>query len=163
MLVKGAHSANALAFLISSTNLVLELGIVLWVLLGWRFTLGNILLGLIMILYAYPLTSLWFPKKWAEAAKQHAEQAQKAEGMEMEHGMKGSWRDKLSSREGWKKIATAFFMEWKMVWKEILFGFTIAGFISVFVPQTFWNMLFLIDDGGGQASPSFSWWSRTPS
>lgn len=72
----------------------------------------------------------------------------------MEHGMKGSWRDKLLSREGLKKIATAFFMEWKMVWKEILFGFTIAGFISVFVPQTFWNMLFLIDDSGGQASPS---------
>lgn len=72
VLVKGAHPANALAFLISSTNLVLELGIVLWVLLGWRFALGNILLGLIMILYAYLLTSLWFPQKWAEAAKQHA-------------------------------------------------------------------------------------------
>ena len=52
VLTKGAHPANALAFLIASTNLVLELGIVLWVLLGWKFTLGNFLLGAFMILYA---------------------------------------------------------------------------------------------------------------
>src|SRR3546814_2755822 len=69
--------------------------------------------------------------------------------MEMEHGMRGSWHDKLFSREGWRWIAHAFFMEWKMVWKEILFGFTVAGFISVFVPQVFWDTLF-IGAGGGQ-------------
>lgn len=145
VLVKGAHPANALAFLISSTNLVIELGIVLWVLLGWQFMLGNLLLGLLMILYAYLLTGLWFPYRLAEQGKEHAERAQ---DMEMAQGMQGSWRDKLLSREGWRKIATAFFMEWRMVWKEILFGFTVAGFISVFVPQAFWNALFLITDGG---------------
>jgi hypothetical protein len=48
-----------------------------------------------------------------------------------------NWREKLTSRAGWKAIAHAFFMEWKMAYKEILFGFTIAGFISVFVPQSF--------------------------
>lgn len=149
VLVKGAHPVNALAFLIASTNLVLELGIVLWVLLGWKFTLGNILLGLIMVAYAYALTWLWFPQELADQGMRHAEQAQRAEGMEMEHGMRGSWRDKLFSREGWRWIAHAFFMEWKMVWKEILFGFTVAGFISVFVPQVFWDTLF-IGPGGGQ-------------
>lgn len=151
VLVKGAHPANSLAFLISSTNLVIELGIVLWVLLGWKFTLGNILLGLLMVLYAYLLTSLWFPRDLAERARRHAEQAQKSEGMEMEHGMRGSWRDKLLSRQAWKRMATAFFMEWKMVWKEILFGFTVAGFISVLVPQSFWNFLFV----GESDNPSF--------
>lgn len=155
VLVKGAHPANAQTFLISSTNLVIELGIVLWVLLGWEFTLGNILLGLIMALYAYLLTGLWFPSGLAEQARRHAEQAQKAEGMMMEQGMKGSWRDKLLAREGWKRIAEAFFMEWKMVWKEILFGFTVAGFIAVYVPQAFWNTLFLVGEGGGEAYPSF--------
>ncbi len=69
--------------------------------------------------------------------------------------MPGGWRDKLLSREGWRKIATTFFMEWKMVWKEILFGFTVAGFISVYVPQWFWSALFLVGDGGGQAYPTF--------
>ena len=154
---KGAHPANALAFLIASTNLVIELGIVLWVLLGWKFTLGNFLLGGFMILYAYALTKLYFPMSLADEANKHAEQQQKGEGMEM--AMKGnedkSFKEKLTSREGWKRIADAFFMEWKMVYKEIIFGFTVAGFISVFVPQSFWNTLFLVsgDDGGG--TPGF--------
>lgn len=155
VLVKGAHPVNAIAFLIASTNLVIELGIVLWVLLGWRFTLGNILLGLVMILYAYLLTRLWFPGHLAEDGKGHAEAAQKAEGMEMKQDMEGSWRDKLTSREGWRRIARTFVMEWKMVWKEVLFGFTVAGFIAVFVPQWFWNMLFLRGGGGDQATLSF--------
>jgi uncharacterized membrane protein YraQ (UPF0718 family) len=107
-----------------------------------------------MIAYAYGLTSLWFPYGLAEQAKRHAERAQQREGMEMQHGMAGSWREKLVSRRGWEQIAHTFFMEWKMVWKEILLGFTVAGFIAVFVPQSFWNSLFLIEEGRS-ASPSF--------
>ncbi|MBM9595033.1 permease [Roseitranquillus sediminis] len=155
VLVKGAHPMNSIAFLIASTNLVIELGIVLWVLLGWKFTLANFLLGVLMIVYAYILTQLWFPSGLVDQAKEHGENAQQSEGMDMDHGMKGSFRDKLVSRKGWQRIAQAFFMEWKMVWKEILLGFTIAGFISVFVPQSFWNAIFLIGDGGAQQSPGF--------
>ncbi|KAA0686146.1 MULTISPECIES: permease [Azospirillum] len=151
VLVKGAHPVNSMAFLIASTNLVIELGIVLWVLLGWKFTLANFLLGLLMILYAHALTSIWFPRRLAEEGKRHAEQAQEQEGMDMQHDMSGSWRDKLTSRQGWRRIADAFTMEWAMVWKEILFGFTVAGFISVFVPQSFWNFLFI----GNAENPSF--------
>ena len=153
VLVKGAHPMNSTAFLIASTNLVVELGIVLWVLLGWKFTLANFLLGVLMIVYAYVLTQLWFPSRLVDEAKEHGEKAQQSEGMD--HGTTGSFRDKLLSREGWRQIAQAFFMEWKMVWKEILFGFAIAGFISVFVPQSFWNAIFLIGDGGAQDSPGF--------
>lgn len=153
--VKGAHPANALSFLIASTNLVIELGIVLWVLVGWRFTLGNILLGILMIVYAYALTRFWHPKRLTRDAKKHARKAQKQEGMTMEQGMKGSIAEKLLSIEGWRRIAHAFFMEWKMVWKEILFGFTVAGFISVFVPQEFWNALFMVSGDGGSQNPGF--------
>ena len=154
--VKGAHAANALAFLISSTNLVIELGVVLWVLVGWRFTLGNILLGLLMVTYAYALASVWFPYTLAGEARRHAEKAQRREGMDMDAGIRGSWRDKLFSAEGWVRIAHAFFMEWKMVWKEILFGFTVAGFIAVLVPQSFWDALFLIArNAGPEADPAF--------
>ena len=53
---------DALAFLVASTNLVLELGIVLWVLVGWKFTLGNILMGVLMIVFAYLLTTIYFPR-----------------------------------------------------------------------------------------------------
>lgn len=134
VLVKGAHPVNAAAFLIASTNLVLELGIVLWVLLGWKFTLGNFLMGALMIVYAYLLSLVWHPMGLAQEGARHGKEAEAGEGM-MTETVTGSWREKLLSRKAWINIAHAFFMEWKMVWKEILFGFTVAGFISVFVPQ----------------------------
>lgn len=144
ILVKGAHPVNALAFLIASTNLVIELGIVLLVLLSWHFLVGNFLLGLLMIVYAYVLSRFWFPQQLADQAREHADQQQQ---QEMQHDMsqerRKTWWDKITSREGWQEIADAFFMEWKMAYKEILFGFTVAGFVSVFVPQSFWNSLFL--------------------
>lgn len=77
VLAKGAHPVNAMAFLVASTNLVLELGIVLWVLLGWRFVLGNILVGVLMIVYLYVLTIFFFPESLAEKARQHAERVQR--------------------------------------------------------------------------------------
>lgn len=151
VLVKGAHPANAIAFLIASTNLVIELGIVLLILLGWEFFVGNLLLGLLMIVYMYILTALWFPKSLAEQAREQAGRAQE-EGMERHAPSQGGWRRQLSSLAGWQAIAHAFFMEWKMVYKEILFGFTVAGFISVLVPDAFWNTLFL---EAGTDAPSF--------
>lgn len=156
VLVKGAHPVNALAFLIASTNLVIELGLVLAVLIGWRFTLANIVLGLIMVVYAYLLTSVWKPGRMAEDAKAHAERVQDDQGgMDADQGLEGSLRDKLLSMQSWRRIAQAFFSEWRMVWKEILFGFTIAGFISVFVPQSVWNTIFMVGGGGAAEQPDF--------
>ncbi len=144
VLVKGAHPVNALAFLIASTNLVIELGIVLWILLGWHFLVGNYLLGILMIVYAYILTRFWLPGDLVKIGREHAEQQLNESGMEPDMSSERKcWRKKLTSLESWQAIAGAFFMEWKMVYKEILFGFTIAGFISVFVPQSFWDALFL--------------------
>ncbi len=154
VLVKGAHPVNSLAFLIASTNLVIELGIVLFILLGWQFLVGNFALGILMIVYAYALTRFFLPHGLADRAREHAERQQQAERMEHGHSEAGewkNWREKLGSREGWKAIADAFFMEWKMAYKEILFGFTVAGFIAVFVPESFWNALFL-HSGEGTAS-----------
>ena len=140
VLTKGAHPSNALAFLIASTNLVLELGIVLLVLLSWHFVVGNFLMGILMIVCAYLLTRAWLPESLAEKAREHAEASQVEEG-EAEEAAE-SWRSVLSTRVGWARIADAFFREWGMVWKEILFGFTVAGFVSVFVPQPLWDALF---------------------
>ena len=155
VLVKGAHPVNAIAFLVSSTNLVIELGIVLWILLGWQFVLANILLGVLMVVYLYLLTKLWFPYALADKARKHAEQRQK--GAQGEHGMheqQGEDRDvreQLTSLRGWQRIASAFFMEWKMAYREILFGFTVAGFITVFVPDSVWTTLF-VQSGSAQTS-----------
>ena len=153
VLVKGAHPANALAFLVSSTNLVIELGVVLFILLGWQFFAGNLLLGLLMVAYLYALTAVWFPKSLADQAREHAENAQKSEGTAPQVPEGQSWWQRLTSRPGWRAVAHAFVMEWKMVYKEILFGFTVAGFISVFVPEEVWNTLFV---GSGSGSPSFA-------
>jgi uncharacterized membrane protein YraQ (UPF0718 family) len=79
VLSKGAHATNAVAFLIASTNLVIELGIVLWVLLDWRFTLANFLLGCFMIVYAYGLMRLYLPTQLAKGARQHAQRQQQDE------------------------------------------------------------------------------------
>lgn len=157
VLVKGAHPANALAFLIASTNLVIELGIVLWVLVGWRFMIGNLVLGLLMLIYAYGISRFCLPMGLVEQAKKHAEAAQKAEGVDSSQPMeRSSLREKLLSRDGWTRISHAFFNEWLMVWKELLFGFTVAGFISTFVPQQFWNTIFLLGDGKVDAYPPLS-------
>lgn len=151
VLARGAHPVNAVAFLIASTNLVIELGLVLLVLLGWRFFVGNLLLGILMILYAFLLTRVWLPADVATAAREHAEDVE-ADEMAVHAPEDMSWGQKLRSRQGWVAIAEAFFREWKMVWKEILFGFTVAGFISVFVPQAVWDALFL---QAGADAPSF--------
>lgn len=153
VLVKGAHPINAAAFLIASTNLVIELGIVLWILVGWRFTAANFLLGILMILYAAAWMRVFMPRRWVAAAKENAETGLQSEGGEAEAaGERRSAWEKLTSLDGWRRIGAAFVAEVRMVWKEILFGFTVAGFLTVFVPQSFWNALFLT--GGGE-SPSF--------
>jgi uncharacterized protein len=83
-----AHPVNALSFLIASTNLVIELGIVLWVLLGWKFFVGNFMLGTLMIIYAYILTRFWFFKELANNARQKAQQRQEGERMHQNGQMK---------------------------------------------------------------------------
>ena len=142
VLAKGAHAANAIAFLIATTNLVIETGIILWLLVGWKFVVANFALGMIMILYAYLLTSLTLPEKLARRGQEHAEDFG---AEELKHpspeGM--TWWQKLTSKEGWRIISFKFFGEWKMAYKEVLVGFTLAGIVAAFVPETFWNAVFL--------------------
>ena len=142
VMVKGAHPKNAISFLIATTNLVIETGIVLWLLVGWKFVVANFALGTIMIIYAYLLYRFFISKKVARAGKEHAE---KLEAEELKHpspeGMK--WYEKLTSKKGIKIISYKFLGEWKMAYKEVLIGFTIAGIVSAFVPDSFWNSIFL--------------------
>ena len=151
VLAKGAHSANAVSFLIATTNLVIETGIVLWVLVGWEFVAANFLLGILMIIYAYVLTAFTLPEWLADKGRAHAE---KIEAEELEHPSPENmtWWQKLTSAAGWKIISFKFFGEWKMAYKEVLFGFTIAGIVAAFVPDSWWNVLFVSD---GSEAPSF--------
>ena len=147
---KGASAASALAFQFSSTNLVWELGLVLWVLLGWQFTLAEYVGGIIMIVLMTVLLRAFVSPRLEEQARAHAQEADA--GHQHDHGQGGdaaspSWRRRLTSRASWTEVAQNFSGDWSMLWKEIGIGFLLAGFIGL-LGDDFFNALFVSDAPG---------------
>jgi uncharacterized membrane protein YraQ (UPF0718 family) len=139
---KGASAASALAFQFASTNLVWELGLVLWVLIGWQFTLGEYLGGLVMILLMWGMLRLFVSRRDEEQAREHARQA---EAGHQHHGAGTeslSLRQRLGSLDAWSDVAHNFRGDWQMLWKEISVGFLLAGFIGL-LGNDFFNGLFI--------------------
>lgn len=141
---KGAGFIPALAFLLSSTNLVIELGIVISIFLGWQFVVGEYLGGIFLIGFTWLFVRLLYPKRLIVEARERLESSGSDE---RDQGESQNWREKIRSLDGWEKVANQYFMEWKMVWKDVTIGFTVAGFISVFVPASFFKSLF-VGSGG---------------
>src|SRR6478609_5760620 len=143
---KGASAASALAFQFASTNLVWELGLVLWVLLGWQFTLAEYIGGLIMIVLMSATLRLFVSPRLEERARAHAQAADA--GHQHDHGDPGEeqpgWRERLLSPSGWTEVAANFRGDWQMLWKEISIGFLLAGFIGL-LGDDFFNVLFITD------------------
>ena len=125
---KGASAASALAFQFASTNLVWELGLVLWVLIGWQFTVAEYLGGIVMIVLMTVLLRLFVNPRLERDARAHA---QAADSGHQHHAVGGglSWRQRLSATQAWSDVAHNFRGDWQMVWKEITIGFLLAGFI----------------------------------
>jgi hypothetical protein len=144
---KGASAASALAFQFSSTNLVFELGIVMWVLIGWQFTLAEFIGGLVLIAIMTLLLRLFVSKSLEEQARAHAREADS--GHE-HHGGSGRMtiRERLTSLRAWSDVAQNFRNDWSMVWKEIVIGFLLAGFIGQ-LPNSFFNSLFITNAPDG--------------
>ncbi|MGO9319248.1 MAG: permease [Solirubrobacteraceae bacterium] len=144
---KGASSASALAFQFSSTNLVVELGIVMWVLIGWQFTLAELVGGLVLIAIMTLLLRVFVSKRSEAQARAHAGQA---EGGHQHHsaGERTSIRARLTSASAWSDVAHNFRHDWSMLWKEITIGFFLAGFIGQ-LPNSFFNALFITHAGSG--------------
>jgi uncharacterized membrane protein YraQ (UPF0718 family) len=147
MIRKGANFTAAFAFQFAATNLVLELGVLLIVLLGWQFGVAEFIGGPIMIVL---LVLLYRVALKPDAEKAALAQARRnvpgaMEGhAQMSMGeQKGRWRDRLLSSEGWIAISHGFVMNWMMLWKDILVGVLIAGALSAWVPQGVWQSLFL--------------------
>jgi uncharacterized protein len=128
---KGASAASALGFQFASTNLVWELGLVLWVLIGWQFTVAEYLGGIVMILLMTTLLRLFVSR---EVEQQAREQAQAVDTGHQHHmaGEQLSWRQRLTSVRAWSDVAHNFRGDWQMLWKEITIGFLLAGFIAQF-------------------------------
>ncbi len=136
---KGAHFVAAVAFMFASTNLVIELGILILIFLGWQFLAAEIVGGLILIAISSFLIKLTYPESWLEAARDKVE----SEGDGLTEDF--NWKKRIKSKEGWQLVGHKFVNDWKMAWEDILIGFTIAGFVAVLVPESFWTTLFLAD------------------
>jgi uncharacterized protein len=145
---KGASFASAMAFQFASTNLVFEIGIVMWIFLGWEFTLAEFVGGIFLIALMWGAMRLFVTRQLEEAARQHALVA--AAGHE--HATAGTeeltWRQRLTSIAAWSDVAINFRNDWEMLWKEITGGFVIAGFIAL-LPMSFFNGLFVTDAPAG--------------
>ena len=144
MFQKGASLATTMAFQFASTNLVFEIGIVMWIFLGWEFTLAEFVGGIVLIALMWAGIRLFVTRRLEEEARAHAIEAQTGH----EHHMAGteglSLRQRLTSVGAWSDVAHNFRGDWEMLWKEITGGFVIAGFIAL-LPMSFFNDLFITD------------------
>src|SRR3954449_12130846 len=121
---KGASAATMLAFQFASTNLVWELGLVLWILIGWQFTLAEFVGGLVLIALMALALRLFVSPRLEEAARRHAQQAAARGHLHGAAGTSGaSWRERLASVDAWTDVAHNFRRDWTMLWKEITIGF----------------------------------------
>jgi uncharacterized protein len=144
---KGASATSALAFQFASTNLVWELGLVLWVLVGWQFTLAEYVGGLVMIVLMAVLLRAFVSPRLEAQAREHAQQADAGHRHHMA-GEEMSWRARLTSTSAWSDVAHNFRGDWQMLYKEIAVGFLLAGFVAQ-LGNGFFNDLFL------ESSPAF--------
>jgi uncharacterized membrane protein YraQ (UPF0718 family) len=153
---KGANFTAAMAFEIGSTNLVVELGIILALLMGWQFTAAEFVGGPLMIVVLAILFRLFVRSRLVDAAREQAERgiAGSMEGhaaMDMSIKRDGSFGRRLFSAEGFTSVSHVFIMEWLAILRDLVLGLLIAGAIAAWVPETFWRVFFLADHPGWSA------------
>ncbi len=149
---KGAGFSAAMAFEIASTNLVIELGIIIWLLLGWQFTLAEFVGGVVMIVVVGVLFRLFLKPQLIGEARKQADKgvAGSMEGhaaMDMSVRAEGTIWQRLFSAEGFTAVAGVFVMEWAAVLRDVVIGLLIAGAIAAWVPMTFWERFFFEGHG----------------
>jgi hypothetical protein len=159
LMEKGASVTAALSFAFASTNLVWELGLVLWALIGWQFTVAEYVGGLVMIalmallrrVFVGPAAEAQARAKLAAAAAGHDDHDRgDHDGGDHHHDHDhggaatpaASWRERLTGADSWSAVAVAFVADWRMVWKEIATGFVLAGFIGQ-LPNSVFGAVFI--------------------
>ena len=144
---KGAAFVTSIAFLFASTNLVLELGVILYLLLGWQFMAAEWVGGVVLIAIMSVLVKLSLPPKLLQEARDHKEDGKGHQHMSMT--VEGdTWRERIAKPEARIRVAQNFAMEWRMLWKDLAAGFVVGGLLSAFVPDAFWKILFLANAPG---------------
>ena len=153
---KGANFTAAMAFEIGSTNLVVELGIILALLMGWQFTAAEFVGGPLMIVVLAVLFRLFVRSRLVDAAREQAERgiAGSMEGhaaMDMSIKGEGSFWQRLFSPQGFTSVSHVFVMEWLAILRDLVLGLLIAGAIAAWVPEKFWQTFFLAGHPGWSA------------
>jgi uncharacterized protein len=147
---KGGDFSAAMAFQFASTNLVVELGVILWVLMGWQFTAAEFVGGPIMIVLLVVLLRMTLRPHLIGAARAQAERgiAGRMEGhAAMDMSLSGgSVLSRALSVRGFTAISHFYVMDWASVWTDIVLGLLISGALAAWVPHGFWTALFLSDD-----------------
>src|SRR5882757_2270091 len=145
---RGASFTAAMAFEIASTNLVIELGIILALLIGWQFTLGEFVGGALMIVVLAILFRLFLKPSLVAEARRQAERGLRGsmEGhAEMDMSVTdGPLLQRIASPRGFTAISHYFVMDWAAIWKDIAVGLLIAGALAAWVPSDFWKNFFLV-------------------
>lgn len=147
---KGASFTSAMVFEIASTNLVIELGIILALLISWQFTLAEFVGGPIMIVLLALAFRLFVRTQLIDAAREQADKGLAGSmeghaGMDMSIQTEGSFWKRLLSRDGYTSVSHIFVMEWAAVLRDVVLGLLIAGAVGAWVPDSFWQSLFLTD------------------
>ena len=148
---KGASLSAAMAFEIASTNLVIELGIILWLLMGWQFTLAEFIGGPIMIVLVALGFRFWMRGRIVDAAREQADRgvAGAMEGhaaMDMSVQREGTVWQRLFSPEGFTSVAHYYVMDWASIFRDIVLGLLIAGAFAAWVPTHWLEVFFLEGD-----------------
>jgi uncharacterized protein len=144
---KGADFTAAMAFQFASTNLVIELGIIMALILGWQFTLGEFIGGPLMIVLLAMLFRLFLSQRLVGEAREQAARGLRGRmqghaEMDMSVQEQGSLWQRLRSPQGFTATASYFVMDWASVWVDIVGGLLIAGALAAWVPDSFWRSLF---------------------
>lgn len=143
LFARGASWANALIFMIASTNLVIELGVVLYLLLGWQFVAAQILGGIIMVLGLALLTTFAFSRSNQQRLRERVLQ----DAPPPARPATTSWRERLRARRNYQLAARFTLGDFTMLRKELFAGFLVAGFLAVDVPSVWWTHVFITGHG----------------
>jgi len=145
---KGGDFTSAMAFQFAATNLVLELGVLMWVLISWQFAAAEFIGGPIMIVVLVLLFRFFLRDSLKNEAIEQADkgiagsmEGHAAMSMGEQHG---TWKQRLSSKKGWIAISHSYVMNWTMLWRDIGVGLLVAGSLGAWVPDSFWQIFFLV-------------------
>ena len=145
LFARGADFTASLVFMVASTNLVVELGIVLWLLIGWQFALAEFVGGAVMIVLLGLVVPWVIPQSWVDGAQRRLAAEQEANAPQPVADQPLSSR--IRSRRGWGDAAGYTISDLTMLRAELAIGFVVAGFLSALVPTGFWRSIFLTGHG----------------